>query len=374
MSDSFWEEPQGAAVFKHAVLRQYAPIFASKTGSAYGGRVTIVDGYAGRGKYKNGKPASAVEIANTAQQLSRNRNVQCWFVEADAATFEQLQESVEAVNLAHPPTLRNKELVDVLPEILSAAVDMPLFVFVDPYGMGIPFNTLVHDVLGRNPRKRPPTEVLVNFIRAGVYRNAGKLHPTSTVPAQLSSAGSIVRRLDEFVGGDWWQPMFEQQIDKAQFAVTVRNEYVRRVLAAAGPGWRCCVTPVSDLPGGKDIYDLLLFTAHEQGPWFFNEAVARARPVFREHHDEPDSFMQAPLFPHDGEWQAAIRANLRHLLVEHGVVRVLDHTEAIYGTTIGNASQRNVSAVVKELVAADEADVVSGKAPHTLVLRRRPSS
>ena len=369
MSESFWEEPQGAAVFKHAVLRQYAPIFASKTGSTYGGRVTIVDGYAGRGQYKDGTPASAVEIANTAQQLSNNRNVQCWFVEADGATFAQLQQAVDAVVLAHQPTMRNNEFVDVLPEILLASSDVPLFVFVDPYGMGIPFNTLVQDVLGRNARKRPPTEVLVNYIRAGIYRNAGKLHPVSSAPAQISSSAAIVRRLDEFLGGDWWQPMFEQQPDKAQFAVSVRDEYVNRVLASAGPGWQCCVTPVSDLPGGKDIYDLLLFTAHEQGPWFFNEAVARARPVFREHHHAQGSFLQAPLFPQDEEWRTTIRTNLRRLLAAHDVVRLLTHRADIYGDTVGNAAQRHVFAVVKELVAAGDAHVVSGK-DHTLMVGR----
>ena len=66
MSDeNFWDHPQGAAVFKHAVLRAYAPTFASKTGHFYGeGHVGIVDGYAGPGAYDDGSPGSPEEIVD----------------------------------------------------------------------------------------------------------------------------------------------------------------------------------------------------------------------------------------------------------------------------------------------------------------------
>src|SRR5207302_9840397 len=44
----FFDEPQGAAIFKHAVLSDYIPVFTRKVGSrSAGGRVNYLDGFAG---------------------------------------------------------------------------------------------------------------------------------------------------------------------------------------------------------------------------------------------------------------------------------------------------------------------------------------
>lgn len=78
----FWDEAQGAAVFKHAVLKQYAPIFANKVGKfSDAHRVEIVDGYAGQGRYDNGDPGSPAVFLETAETLKDNRLVHCTFIE-----------------------------------------------------------------------------------------------------------------------------------------------------------------------------------------------------------------------------------------------------------------------------------------------------
>ena len=74
----FWDEPQGAAIFKHAVLGRYLPTYASKTGSrSAGGRVGILDGYAGKGWYDDGTPGSPALALDTVTRLGARRDVCC---------------------------------------------------------------------------------------------------------------------------------------------------------------------------------------------------------------------------------------------------------------------------------------------------------
>lgn len=59
----FFRSKRAAAVLKHAILGKYVVPFAAKTGStSTGKRVVIVDGYAGAGRYEDGKPPTS---ANT---------------------------------------------------------------------------------------------------------------------------------------------------------------------------------------------------------------------------------------------------------------------------------------------------------------------
>ncbi len=66
----FFEERQGAAVLKHAILEQYLPLFVAKPGKfAPEHRVAYVDAYAGAGVYDSGEPGSpALAVATTERR------------------------------------------------------------------------------------------------------------------------------------------------------------------------------------------------------------------------------------------------------------------------------------------------------------------
>ena len=65
--DQYWGQPGLPSVFKHDLLRRYLPRFAGKTGSVAKG-VVYLDGYAGRGRYQDGTPASAERILQIAEK------------------------------------------------------------------------------------------------------------------------------------------------------------------------------------------------------------------------------------------------------------------------------------------------------------------
>src|SRR3954464_918823 len=89
--DKYWAGQALPSVFKHTLLNQYVPQFAGMTGSI-GRRVVYLDGYAGRGRYTDGTPASAEKIMMVAQQQFERVGLAwtCFFVEQDPESARAL--------------------------------------------------------------------------------------------------------------------------------------------------------------------------------------------------------------------------------------------------------------------------------------------
>ena len=98
----------------------------------------------------------------------------------------------------------NDEVISGLGQVIDAAEAMPLFLFLDPCGLGLPFPVLVETLTGPRAARWPPTEVLLNFSLDAVRRIAG--HVTSPTPNETSMA-----RLDEALGGVWWRDLADRE-------------------------------------------------------------------------------------------------------------------------------------------------------------------
>jgi three-Cys-motif partner protein len=314
-------------------------------------------------------------MIRTAQTLAKHRNVHCWFVEEDRANYEALKAGLETLFTQGPaPRPLHGTMTEHLPTILEANKGIPMFAFIDPFGLGLPFAQLTQDLMGRGRRPGgndwigPATEVLVNFVHAGIYRNAGMLSIETDNPAQLKAASVKVEDLDSNLGGDWWREI-RRTAGSTEVAVRqIRDGYVMRVLEKAGMGWRCLVVPISDRPRGATIYDLLFFTQHPQGLWYFNDAVSLARQVFQDRFSDGRENVQLPLWDPEDEWLSCIRNNLLSLLRKGEPVHVIRHCEAVYGDLLGIARGVQVKAAAKRL-AEEGLNLGSCTCdPHKLVL------
>lgn len=89
-----FETRRAAAMLKHAILGRYLVPFAAKAGySTDHHRVVIIDGYAGAGRYEDGKPGSPMLIAAAAKNVAlRDRKLEGRLVERDPVTFTRLQQ------------------------------------------------------------------------------------------------------------------------------------------------------------------------------------------------------------------------------------------------------------------------------------------
>jgi hypothetical protein len=99
-SDEFFETREDWSRRKHLILEQYLPPANRQTQKASpDGRVVILDGFAGRGRYEDGTPGSPVQmglLAGTVRGWRNPVNLRVLNVEADAANYAELQSATQA--------------------------------------------------------------------------------------------------------------------------------------------------------------------------------------------------------------------------------------------------------------------------------------
>ncbi|MPY54247.1 three-Cys-motif partner protein TcmP [Streptomyces acidicola] len=371
-SGSYWAAQALPSVFKHNLLGRYIPQFGGMTGSR-DKRVVYLDGYAGEGRYENGDPGSA-EIAMRVASKHRSQHRlhwTCFFTEADAKSVARL-ETVAGIYRGQGVDARvhHGEVDGVLDQVVCAATGQPLFLFLDPCGLGLPYGRLVGTMAARRRTGTwPPTEFLMNFSMDAVRRLGGNARSAKGV--ERSS-----QRFDEVMGGPWWRKYFPAGREPDPGAdEAVAAEYARRLAAATGMLVRS--VPVARAPHHKPVYHLVFGTRRQHGLWVFGDTVARARDTWWEKLEvadetkDPDSlFTVASLIRPDPKkvTEAAvpeIAKNLERLLAEQRrPFRLVDHTLEVFGDYYGQVTEPAVRAAVKQLHA-------DGKTPSTGVSRNK---
>jgi three-Cys-motif partner protein len=354
--EQFWEEQRLPGVLKHDLLRRYLPRFAGKTGSKAPG-VVYLDGYAGRGRYQDGRPASVEEILQIAKKQSGlGINYRLFFYERDQESFTVLDGVVkEYVAQGVRAEATDCEVINGLARVIDAADEKPLFLFLDPCGLGIPFSVLTNTLAGPRVSKWPPTEVLLNFSLEAVRRIAG--HVTSQTPNQKSMA-----RLDEALGGDWWRELIQGRVTDQAVDEIVRG-FMRRLGQATG--MQILAIPVRRNPTHKPVYFLVFGTRNPLGIWHFADDTARATETWWSTFDaQQDAKVgQGSLFPASSmmrqdlsevelEARPVIAQNIASLVALRGICRVGDFPTEVFGDYLGRVRETVVRAAIKDLHAS----------------------
>lgn len=201
--------------------------------------MAFIDGYAGEGRYEGGAEGSPALLMRKARELATKRQIECLFVEQDVAHLARLREVVAAQGGGLVVETFHGDVSDHLGDLLSRVSGIPLFIFLDPFGLMIPF-----DDAAAIFKKRPVgfgvagTEVLINFSAVALRRIAG--HLTSATPN-----AATLKRMDDVCGGDWWRDAWlehapgkdatDEQKEAAEEAVV--NGYADRLGGAASSGY-----------------------------------------------------------------------------------------------------------------------------------------
>jgi three-Cys-motif partner protein len=272
---------------KHAILENYLAAFAGKTGSkSLGGNVGFLDGYAGPGSdiskstglVQDGSPAIAIRVARGLTAVNPPKNLHCVFIEASEENFAGLKRLVDSATDVDAVALPGRVTTHV-----AAAMDrfshMPVLVFLDPFGIGLDRETCLNTVLGRS--RDQPTELILNFSLEAV-RRAG---PYVKKPESFAPRAAMLRTMDTWLGGDWWQPMMldtdpadSGAIDRAANAIA--EEYARRL--SVGAGCDVFTVPMRRSATHKALFSLMLFHPRAYAKYTYNEAVSYAQKQWRE--------------------------------------------------------------------------------------------
>lgn len=284
----FFEERSTASRVKHMLLLRYLPVFAMKTSVGMTARrAYYLDGYAGPGMYDDASPGSPLIAADVAAFLGRTSSqvrstAHCElvgiFIEEDPTSAAQLRTNLAAAGRGDWDVMQGQS-VDRLSDAIQLARGAPLLVFLDPYGLGIPFDMLVEDILRR--AERDTTEVLLNFSRSALSRLGGFLDPDwdtidrsdEQLQRLYQQRDLLLARLDAFLGGPWWRGV--KRHHPTDWRDAVRDRFVGLINDRTDGGWRSYRAAVPQRWQGPPVYDLVLLSRHAHGPWKLNEATAR---------------------------------------------------------------------------------------------------
>jgi three-Cys-motif partner protein len=165
---------------KHEILKRYLRLFISKLAGAakrfpsLGGKIYYIDGFAGQGKYDDGREGSAYLAADLAANATGIMAgvLQCINVESDAATFTNLEKHTAVfVERGCVQNIKN-EFEDALDQILTIIGGNIAFFFIDPLGAkgaGLPQLEKI------GAKQRGKTEVLLRFDDIRISRTIGNI-------------------------------------------------------------------------------------------------------------------------------------------------------------------------------------------------------
>jgi hypothetical protein len=226
---------------------------------------------------------------------------------------------------------------------LKFAGNAPLFMFVDPYGLGLSFDEVVR-VLSR-PRAgySRKTEVLLNFISGAFARAGAAADPDKAV----RNRAATLEHLDAVLGGQHWRDIYLSAESGADAAARITDEYARSIAHAAGCHYS--VIPVRNRAHHEPVYWLVHFTFHPDGVYWMRDAAGRASAAWREHLAPPADDTPMTLFddltdsfPQEegkraASWVNEIERNARALLLRKGSISVSEDQRALFGGANGLA-------------------------------------
>lgn len=197
---------------KHEILAAYLPAYFKII--QHGSRnLVYIDGFAGRGKYKNadtsseadGSPLLTLKLIAKAPNLADK--VSTIFIESDKTLFEQLQQNVDEFFRAHQ-NIRKPECINgTFAECVTDVVRQvdgnlaPTFLFVDPCGVSGTSLKAIQQVMDCDK-----CEAFIFFNMAGTKRIAGlpKVSPALKellgTTARAEKLYEAIRRTDDAHG------------------------------------------------------------------------------------------------------------------------------------------------------------------------------
>jgi three-Cys-motif partner protein len=253
-----WEAPPHT-IAKIEMLRKYLVVWLSIIGVKFrGSDIWYIDGFAGPGEYTNYAEGSPIAALRAAEEALQNTNawaagsVHCLFIEDDTERFAHLTEKLKDVpeNPRVKRHLFNGTFIEGIEDLRRQqpnpfSPSLPLFAFIDPFGIkGLPFS-LVCELLSKQSR-----EVLINLDSDGIHR----------VYSAGQSANYRVRLNELFGDTDWERELAD--VPMAAIGKTFLAMYKRRIRAIPA---RYAFPFEMQSRQGKMDYHLVFATQHPLG-------------------------------------------------------------------------------------------------------------
>jgi three-Cys-motif partner protein len=376
---NFFESPQAAAVYKHRLIKSYIPAWAGKVGStSTDKRVVVYDAYSGPGRYEDDQPGSPELLVDTADAMASLRSVFSVFSEKETGYCDRLRAMLEEKGIdSSTYEVRPGPVENHVDAVLADAGDLPLFVFLDPYGLTISFDRVVQVLKSRDKAGhyskllQPKTELLMNFSYEAVRRISGVVRSDNEYAAKQGQ----IESLNTALGGDWWQ---ELACDEPEgWVEQVLVGYASRVAEAAGYGF--ITADVADSLEAQPVYELILFTRHRDGLWEMARSMSMARKEWRQWLVDAKAKttggqveLQGLEFDdNESAWVDEIAANIEVILGTEAGFVIEKKLSELLGRTLGLARETHIRQALNKIKDSNLiATVPKGKLQKAYIARK----
>lgn len=334
VQETYWSiEPH--TQIKHLILRRYLdawlPIMAR-----HNGRIVIVDGFAGPGRYSGGEEGSPI-IALKAlldhprfQRPLRQREVVFGFIEREEDRAEALREELRRFveNCPTPEWVKYDVLQGDFAPLMTHVLDKldregkrlaPTFTFIDPFGFaGVPIEVITRIV------QNPHCECLITFMYEAVNRFLS--HPNPQIQTHFS----------QLFGTEEWRTVLEVT-DPDERRNQIVDLYRRQLVQEARLRYVRTFEMINR--GNRTEYFLYFGTNSVLGLSKMKQAMWRADPLHGEEFSDMTDTNQMVLFTTSPNLDLLNRLLQRHFQgsgwveiqqVEHFVLMDTPFSEAIH--------------------------------------------
>jgi three-Cys-motif partner protein len=238
--------------------------------------------------------------------------------------------------------------------VLADAGDLPLFVFLDPYGLTISFDRVVHvlksrDKAGNSALLQPKTELLMNFSYEAVRRISGVVRSNKEYAAKEGQ----IESLNTALGGEWWHDLAHNEPEG--WVGQVLAGYATRVAKAAGYGF--ITAEVADSLDAQPVYELILFTRHRDGFWEMARSMSMARKEWREWLVDAKAqtsggrveLQGLDFDDNESAWVDEIAANMEVILGREAGFVIEKKLDKVLGRTLGLARETHIRKALNKI-------------------------
>ncbi|MDE0184781.1 MAG: three-Cys-motif partner protein TcmP [Candidatus Poribacteria bacterium] len=290
----YWAGYTNLQRVKHKLIREYLNGWLPKLGY-WAGRIVYIDTHAGRGKHDQGELGSPLVALDTflehnhLKQILKRSEVVFWFIERDEENLKSLNKEIAKRGdlplgmKVHSQSGNCFPILRKLIESLQAEGSQlaPAFIFVDPYGFGVPGSVL---------------RELMQFQRVELFFNVIWRELNMALVQGNTNLG-MANSLDSIFNGPHWRHKITSNDIDLRVGQTI--DTFKEMLGAK---W---VTPIHMLGNNeKTRYVLAHFTNHNHGRDLMKDCVWKVCPDGKFRVRKFDNPHQLMLFSEGPDWNS----------------------------------------------------------------------
>ena len=281
---SFFDEKRHWSKRKDKILECYLPPYLSKIATQEY-PVLIVDAFAGPGKFGDGELGSPLIICqNVEKALSGGLPVQVsvFCIEDDRELFSELSGLISQFPFAEA---KHGKFGDYIKDIQEKAKDHSVFLYVDPWTVeGLDWYRMDR-VFQHLNISHMSIEILLNFnavsfarrglaaLKLTIPEHNQETEDADEVDAPITTPPSI-ERLNQVVGGDWWQDILQSSSSFPEKVQNVTNSVCQHL---SGRFREVCQHAIKALPH-HDVpkYYLIFGSRHPDALILMNDEMVKS--------------------------------------------------------------------------------------------------